>query len=331
MIGPRENPELKGHGQAEARILEALRSGRLHHAWLISGPEGVGKATLAFRFARRLLAGGADTLEMDPSHPVFRRVAAGTHADLMTVEREWDEKKKRLKKTIAAESVREIPGFLHLTPAEGGWRAVIVDGAEDMNAFSANALLKVLEEPPSRAVLILVTAAPGRLLPTIRSRCRHLPLAALPDADLLCLLAERLPELDAADRASLAALAEGCPGRAFALAQGGGLAISAMVAEITGALPRFPLLRAYEMADRLREEDAFDTFFALLRRAIADAVTACARGNASAEQRHLAALRTPQAWGEAWSRLGALHADTFQHNLDKKQAVVAALSLLTSA
>src|SRR5271163_1666370 len=126
---PRANPLLLGHPAAEATLAEAMRSGRLHHAWLLTGPEGVGKATLAFRFARRLFAGGAGSLEMDATHPVFRRVAAASHADLLTVEREWDEKKKRMKKNISADSVREIPGFLHLTPAEGGWRVVIVDGA----------------------------------------------------------------------------------------------------------------------------------------------------------------------------------------------------------
>src|SRR5580698_10041558 len=146
LMTPRENPHLIGQEAAERAVVEALAGRRLHHAWLVTGPEGVGKATLAFRFARRLFAGGTGTLEMDPTHPVFRRVAAASHADLLTVEREWDEKKMRMKKNISADSAREVPGFLHLTPAEGGWRVVIVDGAEDVNPQSANALLKVLEE-----------------------------------------------------------------------------------------------------------------------------------------------------------------------------------------
>jgi DNA polymerase-3 subunit delta' len=161
MTAPRLAHLLIGHPRAEAAILDAMRGTRLHHAWLITGPEGVGKATLAFRFARRLLAGGTTSLDMPPDHPVFRRIAAGTHADLLTVEREWDEKKKRMKKTIAADTARAIPPFLHLTAAEGGFRVVIVDGAEDLNPQSANALLKVLEEPPPRAVLMLVCNAPA--------------------------------------------------------------------------------------------------------------------------------------------------------------------------
>jgi len=318
---PRENPRLIGHDGAERAILDALRGGRLHHAWLITGPEGVGKATLAYRFARRLLAGGAETLDLDPSHLVFRRVAAGTHADLLTIEREWDEKKKRLKKNIAAEAVREIPGFLHLTPAEGGWRVVIVDGAEDMNAHSANALLKVLEEPPARAVLMLISATPGRLLPTIRSRCRMLALSPLADADMGRVLGTYLPDLPAAERATLASLAEGAPGRALALAGQGGLAIAGMVAEIMAAQPRFSLLRGYEMADALRDEVAFDMFFALLRQAIAAAVTASLRaGHAPAHS---------QAWTDIWSRIGEIQAETDRHNLDRRQAVVTALGLLS--
>ena len=148
--------------------------GRMHHAWLISGAEGIGKATLAFRFARRLLAGRAggggagksgeagqgggagETLALDPAHPVFRRVVAGGHADMLTVERAWDEKTKRRKRDIAVDDVRKINSFMSLTAAEGGWRVAVVDGAEDLNQNSANALLKILEEPPSRAILILV-------------------------------------------------------------------------------------------------------------------------------------------------------------------------------
>ena len=183
---PRANPRLLGHHAAEATLLEALRGGRMHHAWLITGPEGVGKATLAFRFARRLLAGASDSdsLALDPSHPVFRRVAVGSHADLLTIERAYDPKRKRLRTQIAVDDVRKINGFMGLTAAEGGWRVVVVDGAEDMNGPSANALLKVLEEPPPRAVILMVCSAPGRLLPTIRSRCRRLRLSALNDADM---------------------------------------------------------------------------------------------------------------------------------------------------
>src|SRR5271169_1750093 len=197
--GPRANPLLLGHEAAEATLLEAMRSGRMHHAWLITGPDGVGKATLAFRFARRLLAGmpDGDTLALDPAHPVFRRVAAGSHADLLTVERAYDDKRKRMRTQIAVDDVRRISSFMSLTPAEGGWRVVVVDGAEELNQASANALLKILEEPPRRAILLLVCGAPGRLLPTIRSRCRRLRLDPLGPGAMERLLAAYLPNLAA--------------------------------------------------------------------------------------------------------------------------------------
>jgi DNA polymerase-3 subunit delta' len=132
---PRANPNLLGHATAERTLSGALHLGRMHHAWLITGPEGIGKATLAFRFARRLLAGlGAadgdgESLALDPAHPVFRRVAAGGHADLLTIERAYDERTKRRKRDIAVDDVRKINGFMALTPAEGGWRVAVIDGA----------------------------------------------------------------------------------------------------------------------------------------------------------------------------------------------------------
>src|SRR5947209_6591439 len=207
---PRANPILLGHPEAEATILAAIRAGRMHHAWLITGPEGIGKATLAYRFARRLLAGRPteDSLALDPANPVFRRVAANSHSDMLTIERVFNEKTKRMKTQIAVEDVRKINGFMSLTPAEGGWRVVVVDGAEELNPASANALLKILEEPPPRSVLLLVCAAPGRLLPTIRSRCRRLRLTPLADEPMDELLVQYLPQLTADDRGRLITLSE---------------------------------------------------------------------------------------------------------------------------
>jgi DNA polymerase-3 subunit delta' len=328
---PRENARLIGHQAAQATIQDALRGGRLHHAWLITGAEGIGKATLAYRFARRLLAGGANALEMAPDEPAFRRVAAGTHADLLTVEREWDEKKKRMKKQIAADTARSIPPFLHLTPAEGGWRVVIVDGAEDLNAQSANALLKVLEEPPPRAILILICSAAGRLLPTIRSRCRHLALAPLNEAEMAQALELYLPAMPPADRMSLAWMAEGSPGRALALAEEGGLKLAAMVGEVLEAAPDFPLLRAYEMSDALREQAAFETFMGLLQRGISSAVGASLRGTADAGQARLVATKSVLEWAETAEALGRLANETERSNMDRRQAVVAGLAMLRGA
>lgn len=316
VIPPRANPELFGHEAAEATLAAALASGRLHHAWLITGPEGVGKATLAYRFARRLLAGPAPTLALDPANPVFRRIAAGAHADLLTVERAWDEKAKRRRTEIVVDDVRGVASFLHLTPAEGGWRVVIVDGADTMNRNAANALLKVLEEPPPRAVLLLLAASPGRLLPTIRSRCRSLVLAPLPDALVARLLHEKLP--DAPEPERIAALAGGSPGQALALAEGEGLACARLAEEaLDGPAP----LRAMALADEvLKLEGGLTLFLTLLRKRLAAGVLA--RGRAGAPGAPLAASV------EVWQALGALQGATEGVNLEPRQALLEAMARL---
>lgn len=246
---PRENPRLLGHQAAERALRDAWASGRLPHAWLITGPRGIGKATLAYRFARFLLAGEdsggglfgpaeapPSGLDLDPEHPTFRRVAAGGHSDLRSVERTVNDKGK-LRTEIVVDQIREVGGFLRLTPAEGDWRVVVVDSADEMNPNAANAILKILEEPPARAVLLLVCHAPGRLLPTVRSRCRRLALQPLAATQVAALLQDFQPELSADGAAALAALAAGSPGHALALAAHGGLDLLDRLEALVGALP----------------------------------------------------------------------------------------------
>jgi DNA polymerase-3 subunit delta' len=331
---PRANPILLGHADAEAAILDAIRAGRVHHAWLITGPEGIGKATLAYRFARRLLAGQPqqDSLALDPAHPVFRRVAAASHADMKTIERGFNEKTKRMQAQIPVEKVREINGFMALTPAEGGWRVVVVDGAEELNAASANALLKILEEPPPRAILLLVCSAPGRLLPTIRSRCRRLRLSPLNDEAMGQLLAQYLPQLGADERGRLITLSEGSPGRAIMLAEDEGLKIALLVDKLLADLPGVPVSRGYEIADFLgRSETGFSTFMDLVRAGVAAAVRDSVRGRADPEQERLVALRPLDAWGEVWAGLTKLQDETERFALDKRQAIVAGIGMLGGA
>jgi len=170
---PRDNPDLIGHADAEAEILAALRAGRLHHGWLIAGPRGIGKATLAYRFARFLLAGtpetGTDTLHIAPDSAVFRRVAAGGHSDLLTLERRADAKTGKLRREIVVGDVRAVGPFLGLTAGEGGWRIVVVDAADDLNRNAANALLKLLEEPPRNTRYSPVSGPTG----SFASSCRY--------------------------------------------------------------------------------------------------------------------------------------------------------------
>src|SRR6266446_4070113 len=234
-VAPRANPALVGHESAERELRRLDEAGRLPHAILLSGRRGIGKATLAFRLARFLLAKSAGSsadmfgdavesgLAIDPESGVFHRVASGGHADLLTVERAYDPRRRRLRSEIVVEDTRAIAGFFRLTAAEEGWRIVIVDGAEEMNRNAANALLKILEEPPRRALLLLVSHNPGRLLPTIRSRCRKLPLKPLGESEVVRLIGRYRPDIGYDDGRALARLAQGSIGRALDLAGAGGL------------------------------------------------------------------------------------------------------------
>jgi DNA polymerase-3 subunit delta' len=329
-MDPRANPDLVGHDEAARTLEAAARAGRLHHAWLLCGPPGIGKATLAWRFARWLLAGmppGDAPLAVDPASSVFRRVAADTHADCFTLEPNTGE--RGVKRILRVEDAREAVRFLTQTAAEGGWRVVVMDEAERADqAAVQNTLLKTLEEPPPRTVLLLVCAAPQKLLPTIRSRCRRIDLNPLGAAEMEALLARLLPEMPAGDRARLAALAQGAPGRALALAEAGGLGLQALVEASLAALARPEPPRDHALADRLaadRSGGAFGIYVALLRGAIAAALRDAARGRAAPPwlARHPLAV-----WAGLWDRLGNLADDTERLNLDRKQAVLTGLSWL---
>ena len=268
-----------------------------------------------------------ESLQLDPADPVFRRVAAGTHAGLMTVERGADEKTKRMRREIVVDEVREVTQFLRRTAGEGGWRVVVVDGAEEMNPNAANALLKLLEEPPTGALLLLVCHAAGLLPATIRSRCRRLRLSPLSLADTETLLGRYLPELPVAERAEMAALAEGSVGRALALAEGDGPAMAEQVARVLTTIPSG--LMAQGVADAVaRDEAAFSLFMELLRQAIGTLVRQGARGTPDSHQARLLALRSIEGWGRVWQALTQIQDETERFALDRRQAVLAGLSLM---
>ncbi len=318
---PRANPYLFGHADAERQMRDAALAGRLHHAWLIGGALSIGKATLAYRFARALLAGfPGEGLAVGADHPVFRRVARGTHADLAVLERSWDEKRRRTRNEIVADEVRAVGEFLALTPAEGGWRVVIMDGAEHLNRSAANALLKLLEEPPSRAILLLVSPAPGRLLPTIRSRCRTLRLTPLDDGAMTAALVALRPGITRDEAGRLVAEAGGAPGRALE-ASGASVAIDHAV---EAALRRAEVGRGDAPPDRAdealaeslaRTEDGFDEFTSRLRVAL----EARARRSAGAD------LAAAASCADASLAIGVLREQTTRLNLDKRQAILSAL------
>jgi DNA polymerase-3 subunit delta' len=325
VIEPRENRLLVGHAPAVRALQGAAASGRLHHAWLIGGQQGIGKATLAYRFACWLLAGGTTKdLSVPADLPAARRVAANTHADLLTIDRRFDDKRKKMQSEIVIDTVHEVGKFLRLTPGEGGWRVVIVDGAEQMNRNAANALLKLLEEPPKRAVLLLVSHAPGRLLPTIRSRCRSLSLAPLAEAEVETLLGVYASELGESERHKLSQLSQGSIGKALTLAAEDGVKIAGLVDEAL-ASPPSPA-RAQAIADSLaRSEDGFSVFMDLLRCGLASATRQAARGSSPGGQGALAGRVS------LWQEFGRIEREVIGLNLDKRAAIVVALSQLADA
>ena len=244
ILPPRENHRLFGHEVAEQQFIQEFAAGKTHHAYLMTGPKGIGKATLAYRFARHILATGAvaakkqetgfslfgdepapaapTSLDATPDDALFRRIAAGSHTDLLTISPAYDKKKDAEKSIISVDDARKVPEFLSLTPAEGYWRVVIVDAVDQLNPNAANALLKILEEPPAQAILLLVCHEPGAILPTIKSRCRKFVLTAPPRAAFDKALAAVAPHIDPSEYGALHALSNGSPGLAITLESHGG-------------------------------------------------------------------------------------------------------------
>src|SRR5438067_1424348 len=351
---PRANPKLLGNEAAEIELRRLFAAGRLPHALLLSGPRGIGKATLAFRLARFVLANGAgatppaglfgegEGLAIEPDSGVFHRVASGGHADLLTVERGYDPRRRRLRGEIVVDDVREIANFLRLTPAEGGWRVVIVDGADEMNRNGANALLKILEEPPSRALLLLVAHSPGRLLPTIRSRCRRMVLSPLAPALVDGLLTRYRPDLDESQREGVAALAGGSIGRALDLAAAGGVELYRSVLSLLGCDARIDPSALHGFADRLARAEAEEGYRAvedLLGQLLARLAVSAARGmpetaSDTGETSVLRRLgtRVPAArWAELREEVRQSFARTDDLNLDRKQTILSAFFAIERA
>jgi DNA polymerase-3 subunit delta' len=227
---PRETYELIGQDAALARAARAIRSGRPPQAWLIAGPPGIGKATLAYRIARYLLRHGATAagpadLSVPANDPVSRQIEAQAHPGLLVLRRRENDRGK-LKSVLDVDEVRRLGGFFGLTAEAGGWRVAIVDSADEMNDNAANALLKILEEPPARGLLMLISHAPGRLLPTIRSRSQRLDLKPLDETVLSAALGRLLPDVSGEDRAVLTRLSEGSLGLALRLSGEEGLRLA---------------------------------------------------------------------------------------------------------
>jgi len=314
------------HGEAvERAFAEALERGRLHHAWLLCGPEGIGKASFAYRAARRLLGATADRgqglLGSAPDDAISRQVMARAHPDLMVLERVGEDGKPR--KVIPVDEARRLPEFFSKSPASAPFRVAIIDTVDDMNPNAANALLKTLEEPPPRGVLFLVSHAPGGLLPTIRSRCRRLRFASWDEADIAAFVRHRA-DVNEEDALRLARMSGGAPGRALALAAAGALDIDTAAHDLLRALPGGESAALQALADSFRGTEGAERFQLLFER-LADQVRQTAVAGV------LAGGAAGERWSEVWDMLVRLPREAEGLNLDRADAFWSALAELRAA
>ena len=333
---PREVEQVFGHEEAVAEFEGALRNGRLHHAWLLVGPEGVGKATLAYRFARTVLAHGerGETSDVPADDPVFRKVAGLAHPNLLLIRRSWVEKSKRYSQWIGVDEVRRLRAFLGNTAGADGWRVVVVDRADELNQNAANALLKALEEPPPRTLFLLVSSAEGRLPVTIRSRARVMRMAPLQDETLEAAVRAALQrdafEADVGALALAITLAQGSVRRALELISGEGIELYDQILANFEALPALDGGALHKQVERLSgagDTERLQLYLALLLGLIERLIRTGATGEGLWEREQALAKRlvSPEnlsRWADAWESISEARGEAFALNLDRSLLVL---------
>ena len=325
MRHPREVFDLTGHEDAEEAFEATRVRGRLHHAWLLTGPEGVGKATFAYRAARRLLGAPEDpahgVLGASPDHPVSRQIIAHAHPDLFVIERLGEDGKVR--KVIPVDEARGLSEFFSKSPASAPHRVAIIDAADDLNVNAANAILKTLEEPPAHGILLLISHAPGGLLPTIRLRCRRLAFTPLALEDAAAFVRER-EDISVEDSLRLAKMSGGAPGRAWALAGAKAIEMDDAARALIEGLPRVDEALALSIADRFKGGEGqaqFNLLFDRLAERVHD-VSADRAGQG---------IGGLDRWAQAWETLQRLPREVEALNLDRADALFTALGELRQA
>jgi DNA polymerase III subunit delta' len=332
---PRQTSDLFGHREAESALLDAYRSGRIPHAWLIGGAQGIGKATLAYRMARFVLAHRnplspavqrATSLAVEESDPVARQIAAEAHGGLLVLERGLNDR-GALRTVITVDETRETISFFGSTAAVEGWRVCIVDTVDELNPNAANALLKILEEPPRQSLFLLVSHAPARALPTILSRCRKLPLRPLSTEDVVR-AAARATDRPVDDRAlaEAAASSDGSVARALTLLGGDALKLQQRTAALLATLPKVDPRELHALGDSLGISDrvALAAFIDGVERWVSERLRADP-ANANANLPRLARL------AEVWEKIALAARDTADYNLERKPLVFSVFSQLAEA
>jgi DNA polymerase-3 subunit delta' len=328
---PRLTRHLYGHQAAETALLAAYRSGRMPNGFLLIGPRGIGKATLAYRLARFIFAhpdpssaevAQAETLAVEPNHPAARRIAAQSQSDLLVLERTMSDRGV-LRQQIAVDDVRKTVTFFGATAGEGGWRIAIVDAVDELNRAGANALLKVLEEPPTRSLLILIAHSAARVPATLRSRCRSLVLRPLSAADIAAALSTARGGAAGDDAVAAAAdAADGSVARALALLDSGALALRRRALEQLEHLPTVNAAALHALGDALAGTDPQRLA------AFIDTVNAWLAGRLANGEGELSRL---QRLADAWDRINRAARDAETYNLERKPLVFSVFGYLAEA
>lgn len=332
---PRDTNVLIGHEAQEHAFLEAYASGRFPHAWILAGAEGVGKATFAYRAAAFVLTHpdpaasavqNARSLAVPEDSKALHLIRAQGHPDLLVLKRRWHADRKRLETEISVDHARDVVGFFGSTAGSGGWRVLIVDAGDDLNRNSANALLKLIEEPPPRCLIMIVSHVPGRLIPTIRSRCRTMAFRPLSEDDVVRALEAAEADAPKAALRQAASFSEGSPGRAFRFVDEMALSIMSAVRAQLDALPALDRLALHQMAEGLagrQNDDAYELFEDVLAGWIHDNVVRGGRSGIAPGR--LAPLI------EVWDKARAAMRDAEIYNLDRRALILTLFADLSDA
>lgn len=333
---PRETYELIGHGAAETRFLQAQASGRLHHAWLITGAPGVGKATLAYRMIRHILGGTSlltTSMDVPKTDPVAQKIESLGHGNFMLLRRPYDFKLKKIRTEIPVDDVRGMGKFFQGTASEDeSWRVCLIDTADELNRNSENAILKLLEEPPEKALIILLSSAPGRLLPTIRSRCMHLPLREVPEAEIAPWLRGRVDVPDMIIEAAVK-LSRGGPGKAIALAQNADTVLKPLTGFLS-SLDRSNSKMDHILANSLAAQNAGASrqlFWEALQDVLQAQSVYSVTGEWHGAFKPLPVTKSPEIWQKLWDKVGEMQRLEAAINMDKKTVMSDTLSAIRAA
>jgi DNA polymerase III subunit delta' len=328
---PREAKALIGHAAAQAEFLGGLRAGKLHHAWLIGGAEGIGKATFAYQTAKLLLGLGRGPApegaryRIDPAAQASRLVETRAHPDLAVLKREYEPEKKKVPTVISVDATRRTLELFGGTASAAGWRVCIVDCAEDLNIASANTLLKMLEEPPPRSIFLIISHQPQQVLPTIRSRCRKLALAPLTDAEVRQVVEAAEPEATPGDIARAVGLAQGAPRRAFARLDPEVIALIDGARALLNGLPRVDIGAVLGLGEAIAARRATEAEFNIFLEAAQDWMSDTLRASAHLPPARLAPL------AEVWEKVSRAARETDVLNLDRRPLVLSIFTDLASA